>query len=126
MSAARSFAVKGVNGPAFESANRILDESRLVQRVGVNGDLHVKFVRDPETGVDGRGVRAPVFVQFEPDGSGADLFAQRLRRGAIALAKEAEVHRVFVGGFQHAVEVPDAGCAGGGVSARRGTRAAPK
>ena len=45
-------------------------------------------------------------------------------RGAVALAEESEIHRILVRGFQHAVHVPDARRAGGGVGAVRRTGAA--
>jgi len=90
----------------------ILDETGLVERVGVDGDLNVEFVCDAEAGVDRRGRRAPVLVQFQTDGSGEDLFAQRLGRRAVALAEEAEIDRVGLGGLQHAMEVPCARRAG--------------
>ena len=37
----------------------VLDESRFVQRVGVDRDLHVELIGDIETGADRGGRRAP-------------------------------------------------------------------
>ena len=54
---------------------------------------------------DDRRHRAPVLVDLEPDGAGADLLEQRLDRRGRALAEEAEVEREVLGGLEHAVEV---------------------
>ena len=35
-----------VDGAALERRQRVLDEARLVERVGVDGDLHVVLVGD--------------------------------------------------------------------------------
>ncbi len=41
MAAARAFGVIGVNRPAFEGGQGILDETGFVERVGMNRHLHV-------------------------------------------------------------------------------------
>ena len=63
----------GVDGAALERGDRVLDEAGLVERVGVDGDLHVVRLGDAQAAVDGRRRRAPVLVQLEPDGAGDDL-----------------------------------------------------
>ena len=55
----------------LNAATRGLDEARLVQRVGVDRDLHVHLVGDREAVVDGGGRGAPVLVQLEADGAGS-------------------------------------------------------
>ena len=50
MPAARAFAVKSMNRPAFECPDRILDKARLIQCVRVNRDLHVELIGDIEAG----------------------------------------------------------------------------
>ena len=79
VAAARAFGVVGVNGAAFEGGDGILHEAGFVQRVGVDGDLHVVFFGDGERAVDGGGSGAPVFVKLEADGAGFDLFARAAR-----------------------------------------------
>ena len=96
----------------------------FVERVGVDHHLDVMVVGDGEAAVDRRGRRAPVLMQFERAGAGLDLLDQRRRLGRIALAGEAEVHRIGVGRLDHALDVPGAGRAGGGEGAGRGPRAA--
>ena len=77
-----------------------------------------------EAAVDRRRRRAPVLVQFERAGAGLDLLDERRGLGRVALAGEAEVHGVGVGGLDHALDVPGAGRAGGGEGAGRGSGAA--
>ncbi len=108
----------------LKARDRVLDEARFVQRVGVDRDLHVEFVGDAETGVDRRRRRAPVFVQLQPDRAREHLLAQRFGRRAVAFAEKAEIHRIFVRGLEHAVDVPNARRAGRRVGAVRRTGAA--
>ena len=46
MSAAGAFGVEGVNGAALERGDRVFDEARFVQRVGVDHHLHIVIVGD--------------------------------------------------------------------------------
>src|SRR5690606_27874680 len=118
MATAGTFGVIGVDGAAGEGGNRIVDEAALVERVGVNGDLHVVALRHAQAVVDrGRGA-APVLVQLEAAGTGLELLLEGARQAGVALAQEAEVHGQLIRGLQHAVQVPDARRAGGGVGAR--------
>ena len=124
MAAARAFGVEGVDGAALERLDRVLDETRFVQRVGVDHHLDVVIVGDRQAAVDRSRRRAPVLVQLERAGAGLDLLDERRGLGGVALAGEAEVHRIGVGGLDHALDVPGAGRAGGGEGAGRGPRAA--
>ena len=45
VSAAGTLRVVGMNRPSLKGGNRIFDETRLVERVGMYGDLYVVFVR---------------------------------------------------------------------------------
>ena len=67
---------------------------------------------------------APVFVQFQADAAGGDLFSERFRQAGVALAEEAQVHGERIRRFQHARHVPGAGGDGGGVGAGGGAGAA--
>ena len=113
----------GVNGASLEGGERSLDEPRFIQGVCVNSHLHVQLIRHPQTTIDGRGCGAPVLMEFESDGPRHDLLAQWFRCGAISLSKKAQIHRIFLGGFQHAMQIPDARCAGRGKCAMSRTRA---
>ena len=124
VAAAGAFGVERMDRAALEGADGIVDETGLIERVGVDGDLDVEFVGDAETDVDGGGSRAPVLVELETDGAGEDLFAERGGGAAVALAEEAEVHRERFGGLKHAVQVPFSGCAGRGERAVRRAGAA--
>ena len=57
----------------FDRLQRILDKPRFVQRVGVNRNLHVHFASATDSAqlIDGSGRGAPVFMQFEADGTPA-------------------------------------------------------
>ena len=70
---ASTFGVIGVNRPAFEGRPRRFDKARLVERVGVDADLHVEFFGDRQARIDGCWRRAPVLVQLETAGSGLNL-----------------------------------------------------
>ena len=120
VAAARAFGVEGVDGAALERLDRVLDEARFVQRIGMDHHLDVVIVGDRKAAVDRRRRRAPVLVQFERAGARLDLLDQRGGLRGVALAGEAEVHRIGVGGLDHALDVPGAGRAGGGESAGRG------
>ena len=80
MAAAGAFGVIGVNRAAVDRRDRVLDESRFVEGVGMNRDLHVEFVGDREALIDRRGRRPPVLVQLQADRARANLLAQRFRR----------------------------------------------
>ena len=124
VAAARALGVEGVDGAALEGLDRVLDEARFVQRIGVDHHLDVVIVGDRQAAVDRRRRRAPVLVQLERAGAGLDLLDERRGLRGVALAGEAEVHRVSVGRLDHALNVPGAGRAGGGEGAGRGSRAA--
>ena len=117
VAAARAFGVVGVNRASLERADRILHVAGFVDRVRVNRNLHVELFRDRERAIDGRGSRAPVFVQLQANRAGLDLLAQRLGRRGISLAEKSQIDGKTVGGFQHAMHVPRAR------RARRGVRA---
>src|SRR5262249_9862874 len=67
-----------------------------------------------QAGVNRGRRRAPVFVQFQAAGAGADLLLQRAGQATVALAQKAEVDRERLRRLQHALDVPGAGGAGGG------------
>ena len=117
VAAARAFGVEGVDDAAVNRLHGVFEKTAFVEGVGVDGDLDVHFVGHGQGGIDHGGGGAPVFVDFQTQGSGADLFAQRFGVGAVALAEKAEVHRKGFGGLQHAAHIPRAGGNGGGVGA---------
>ncbi|VVN59610.1 hypothetical protein PS685_03171 [Pseudomonas fluorescens] len=125
MPATGTLGVIGVDGAALEGGEGGFDKARLVQGVAVDRHLHVIEVGNGQAVVDGRRGGAPVFVQLEADGSGFDLFDQRLRQAGVALAGKAHVHRERIGGLKHARHVPRPRSAGGGIGAggRAGTAA---
>jgi hypothetical protein len=73
VAAARALRVIGVDCAALERRQRILDEARLVERIGVDRDLHVVLLGDRQAAVDRRRRRAPVLVELQPQASGLDL-----------------------------------------------------
>ena len=75
------------------NALMVLDEARLVERVGVDHHLDVVVVGDREAAVD-RGRRgAPILVQLECAGAGLDHLLERRRPRRVTLAGEAEINR---------------------------------
>jgi len=59
----------------------------------------------------------PILVQFQANGSGADLFRQTGRLGGVALAGETKIQRQVVHRLQHHLQVEGTGRAGGGTGA---------
>ena len=120
---ARAFRVIGVDCPPLECRDRIVDEAGLVQRVGVNRDLHIVLVGDAQTAVDGGGSRTPVLVELQTHRACADLFVQPFRPRAVPFAEEPEVHRQRISRLQHPLEIPRSGRARGRL--RSGRRSGP-
>src|SRR5580692_10296604 len=52
MSAARSFGMKCMNGPALESGDCIFDEPAFVKRVGMDQNLHIHVICDRQAGIN--------------------------------------------------------------------------
>ncbi len=126
MAAAGPLGMEGVDRAAANGPNRVLHEARLVEGVGVDAHLHVVAIGDAEAAVDRRRGGAPVFMQLQGAGSGADLFLQSLWGAGIALAKEAQVDRQTLRRLQHSGQVKGARGAGGGVGAGGRAGAAPQ
>jgi hypothetical protein len=89
----------------------------------VDGHLHVHPLRHVQATVDGRRRGAPVLVQLQAHGPGADLLLQGLGQAGVALAQEAQVHRQPLCRLEHAPDVPGSRCTGGGVGPGRRPRA---
>ncbi|MNM80913.1 hypothetical protein D3C81_928960 [compost metagenome] len=79
--------------------------------------LHVEPVGHAQAVVDTRRRGAPVLMQLEADGTGLDLFDQRLGQAGVTLAGQADVHREGIGGLEHARQVPRPGGACGRIGA---------
>ena len=124
VAAAGAFGVIGVNRAAGDRGDRGFEETGFVDRVGVDGNLDVEFVRDFQAGVDGGGRGAPVFMEFQPQAPASICSARGASGGGISFAEKTEIHRPRFGGLQHAREIPRAGRAGGGGGAGGGTCAA--
>ena len=105
----------GMNGAALERRYRVLDIAGLVQGIGVDGDLDVIVVGHGERAVDRGRRRAPVFVEFEPHGSGFELLTQGLGTGGIALAQKTQIHGEILNRFEHPSDIPRSRCTGGRV-----------
>ncbi len=74
VAAASAFGVESVDGAALEGFDRGFNEAGFVQRVGVDGDLHVELVGDAQAIVECGGGGAPNFVQFQGAGTRQDHF----------------------------------------------------
>ena len=75
----------------------------------MNRHLHIELVGDREALIDRRRRRPPVLVELQPERAGAQLLAQRLRAGGVALAQKAEIQREGLGRFVHPADVPRPG-----------------
>src|SRR5438874_11699735 len=108
MPASGAFGVIRMDRAPLEGGDLIVHVAGLVERVGVDGDLDVFFLRDPEAAVDRGGRRAPILVQLEPDRSRADLLEEAVLQRGVPLAGEADVERKVIRRLQHAGDVPGA------------------
>jgi len=109
VAAAGALGVIGVDRPAAERGDRVVDVPRLVERVGVDRDLDVLGFGDAKAAVDRRRRGAPVLVELEADRAGADLVDQALGPRRVALAGQPDVERDRVGRLQHELDVARAG-----------------
>lgn len=62
-----------VDGAPGDGGEGVADEARLVQGVGVDGELGPGLLADGQAGVDDGGGRAPVLVDLEPERAAAEL-----------------------------------------------------
>ena len=69
-----AFGMERMNSPVFHRGDRVFQKAAFVNGVGMNGYLHIVFVRNIKTVVDGRIGRTPVFVQLETTGTCQYLF----------------------------------------------------
>ncbi|MDT4835700.1 hypothetical protein FQZ97_693740 [compost metagenome] len=117
VTASGTLGMERAEAAALGGRDGVLHEARFIERVAVDGDLHVGFFGDVKAVADGARRGAPVLVQLQADHTGVHLLVQRGGQAGVALAQKAQVHRQAVGGLQHAFDVPGAGCAGGGEGA---------
>src|ERR1700683_1727276 len=115
--------MKRVNGAPVDGVDGVGQVAALIERVGVNGHLHVVLVGHAQRTVDDGGGRAVVLVHLQGAGTGLDLLAQRAGLAAVALAHEADVDRHHLAGFEHARQIPRPRGCGDCAGAIRGPRA---
>src|ERR1700732_2396916 len=118
--------MEGVNVAAFERGNRVLDKTRLVERVGVDRNRNVQLPGDAEAGVDCRRGRSPILVKFQSAGAGLDHLDQRARVRSIAFAEKPEIYRQPFRCLQYPAQMPRARRAGCRRGAGSGAGAAPE
>src|SRR5262245_10632777 len=106
VSATRPFGVKTVNSPALEGGDCIFDKTTLVQRIGVDENLHIHIIRDGQAAIDCRRGSTPVLMKLEGACPSLDLFNQTGCRARVALTEKAEIHGQAVGGLEHSLNVP--------------------
>lgn len=121
---AGTLGVVRVDAAPTDRGERVTDEPRLVQRVGVDGDLDAGAVGHGQRGVDDGGRGAPVLVQLQSECAAADLREHRVVRDGVALAEQSEVERIPLHRLQHPGQMPGAGSDGGGLGTLGGTGAA--
>ncbi len=115
--AARALGVVGVDGAAADRAQRVLDETHLVEGVGVDVHLHAGRVGDRQARVDGCRGGAPVLVKLETRCAAAQLLPHRLGADGVALAEQRDVQRPGVQRLEHAGQMPGSRGHGGRLAA---------
>ena len=93
MTAACAFGVIGVDRAPVKGVYRVLDTAGFVERVRVNGHLHIVPLRNRQTAVNSGRRAAPVLVQLESGSTGLDLLGERTCCRAVALAEKRHVNR---------------------------------
>ena len=117
VAAARALRVEGVDGAALEGRDRVLDEARFVQRVGVDHHLDVVVVGDARQLSMAAGVVPQSSCSLSAQAPASIISTSAPGREALPLPDEAEVDRERVEGLEHRRDVPGSGRAGGGVGA---------
>ncbi len=107
--AAGAFRVERVDRAALERGDRVLDEARLVQRVGVHAHLDVHVVGHRERRAEHGRRGAPVLVALEAHRAGLDLLDQRRLAVPVALREDADVDGPALERAQHVRDVARAG-----------------
>src|SRR5215472_11248231 len=86
-----AFGVIRVNRAVLEGFDRLLNESRFVQRICVDKTLYVVLIADAQTAVNGCRSGSPVFVQLQADRTGGALLLQWFLLAIVAFARDAKV-----------------------------------
>jgi hypothetical protein len=96
-----------VDRSALERVDRRLDETGLVQRVGVDIDLDVILIPDGQRSIDTLWRTTPVFMQLETGRSGFDYVLESLTAGAriVSFTGERKVERDAVRRGHHSFDV---------------------
>ena len=90
-----------MDGAALERLDRVVDEARFVERVGVDADLHIHLVGDSERRAQHGRRGTPVLVTFHADSAGFDLFDQGRFAMSVSLAENAHIDRPAFERAQH-------------------------
>ena len=114
---AATFRVECVDGTAFKRSDGVFHIARLIQRVGVDGHLHIVLVGNAQAGTNGVGCSTPVFVDLECAHASFELlnqrrFASTLVCSSLTFAHQAHVQRHSLLRTQHLLNVEHARCYG--------------
>ena len=120
VTATATFRVECVDCTTFESGNGVFHIAGFVQRVGVDGNLHIVFVGYAQAGTNRVGSCTPVFVDLECANAGFDLlnqsgFASALTSSSLTFTHQAHVQRHGFLAAQHLLNVPHTGSYGSSV-----------
>ena len=91
MAATCTLGVVGVDRATVDCGDRILDKTTLVERVGVDRNLHVVVVGNAERSADSGGCRAPILVNLQAARTCLDLLDHRACGGAVTLAEQTDI-----------------------------------
>ena len=70
------FGVEGMNGAALKCRPGMLDKATFIQCISVDHHLHIKVIGHRQAIINGRGRRAPIFMQLKPARTCFDLLNQ--------------------------------------------------
>ena len=92
----------GVDGAALDGGDGVFDEAGFVERVGVDGHLHVVLVGDRRQQSIAAGVVPQSSCSLRPQAPASTCSCSASGMRGVALAGKAEVHRQAFGRLQHA------------------------
>ena len=108
MPAAGPFGVVHVDRAPGDGGHHVLEESGLVQRVGMKLDLEVQVIGNTKAGVDhGRGGTV-ILVNLHAQNTRSDVFGDAGTVMGAAASKKTEVHGKGLGSLQHVSRGPAA------------------
>ncbi|MNC22884.1 hypothetical protein D3C75_708920 [compost metagenome] len=106
MSAAGSLSMISMDRPAIYCLQRILQKTRFIKRIRMDGNLDVILIRGLQTGIDCSRGASPILMQLETNRPGLNLLNKRFDKRRISLSGKTDIHRERLRSLQHTHHMP--------------------